>query len=179
MKHLVAAALLTVVAASAAQTARASDLAEMSAADGAWTMSAVETKRGEPWGAALIAAGETGETMGFRCDDGALLVAFALEPTDLMRAFTEAGPQKSVEVTLAVNEAAPQAENWLYLRRHGVVASADAKTARRLYNAAVRGEPISVDADKRGGGVYRLPAADAAAFGDFMTTCGFSARGDG
>jgi hypothetical protein len=148
------------------------------AGDGAWTMSEVKTSGGDEWGAALIATADDGREVGFRCTDGQLLVAFALEPANMMEAFKEAGPQKAVRVSVAINSEDPQNEKWLLLRRHKVIATADRKKTRRIYNAIVRGETVSIDAKKRGGGDYATPAADATAFSSFMDTCGFSAKSE-
>lgn len=162
-------AILASSAAIAAAPAAASD-------EAGWTMTALENKKGKPWGAALIATSEDGGQFAFRCLDGALLVIAGLEDKDLTKAMTEAGPQKAVELAYAINDEEPVDDNWLYLRRHQAVASADPSVARPIYNAAVRGENVSIDAGRRGSGEFQLPAPDPDAFSAFRTTCGLNAK---
>ncbi len=140
-----------------------------------WTMATIEKKNGEAWGSALITISEDGREVGFRCWDGKLLAAFALDENDLLTAFTAAGPQKAVRLDVSINGGEPETQSWMMLRRHKVVASGDQKMTRRIYNAVVRGESVTIDARRRGG-EYIMPPPDPEVFASFMETCGFSAK---
>lgn len=144
-------------------------------ADQSWVMTPIEKKKGDAWGSALITTSENGREVGFRCWNGKLLAAFALEDDDLMTAFTAAGPQRAVRLDVSVNGGEAETQNWMLLRRHKVVASGDQKMTRRLYNAIVRGESITIDG-RPGSGEYVMPPPDPEAFASFMEVCGFSAK---
>lgn len=146
------------------------------AEESGWTMTELENNKGKPWGAVLIAKNADGREVGFRCFDGKLIAAFALEPSDMLEAFEDAGSQRAVDLTIAVDGATPEEQKWLHLRRHKIVASTDQKMSRRLYNAAARGETVAIDAKKRGKGEYALPEADPGAFSSFRAACGFSKK---
>ena len=178
MKKLVAsmiAAMCSLSVLNAAAEDTENDEARIAAGPSLWSMSSVENRRGEPWGSALMTTAENGRAVGFRCLDGKLLAAFGLEETDMMRAFTAAGPQKAVRFDVTVNGAETETQNWILLRRHKVVASGDQKMARRLYNAVVRGESVTIDG-RAGRGEYIMPPPDPKAFASFMEACGFSAK---
>ncbi|MEM8772544.1 MAG: hypothetical protein AAGD92_12925 [Pseudomonadota bacterium] len=146
------------------------------AAESSWKMSEMKKNNGEAWGAALMSKTSNGQDIGFRCSDGKLLFAAALEPADIEAAFNKAGPQTGIEVTYTVADEEPSSGKWIYLRRHKVIASSDQKTSRRLYNAAVRGESVLIEAKRRGGGEYNMPAPDKKTFADFMEACNFNTK---
>ncbi len=148
---------------------------ETTGANQSWVVSDLTNDKGEPWGSALITTSEHGREVGFRCLDGKLLAAFALEDSDLMTAFKKAGPQKTVRINVTINGGEAERQDWILLRRHKVVAAGDHNLTRRLYNAMVRNENVTIEG-RSGGGEYVMPAPDAAAFASFMNTCNFSAK---
>ncbi len=148
------------------------------ATEATWAMSSMETENGDPWGHALITTSANGKDVGFRCWNGNLLAAFALEPVDLMSAFKSAGPQKPVRIRVTLNGHEPEMQTWSLLKRHRVIAMMDQKMTRVLYNTAVRGETVTIDPRHHGDGesAYELPTPDPSAFAAFMEACGFSSK---
>ncbi len=177
-KQVIRAAISAVMLLPAAAFAEGAEMQNAGLADETWAMSAIETDQGDAWGYALITTSKNGKDVGFRCWNGNLLAAFGLESGDLMSAFKDAGPQKPVRIRVSVNGGEPEMQNWALLKRHRVVAMADQKMTRALYNAAVRGETVTIDPRRHGDGEmeYELPAPNASAFAAFMESCGFSSR---
>ncbi len=138
-------------------------------------MSELKKGDGDSWGAALIANMEDGREVGFRCVNGKMLVAFALEPTDMMEAFKDSGKPKLIDVDVSINGVEEEDVGWALLRRHNVVLSGDQKTARRMYNAVVRRETVSIQTRKKGGD-FSLPDPNSDAFSSFMNACDFKAK---
>lgn len=147
-------------------------------ADTPWTFSTLQTKKGEALGHTLIAASVNGRGAGFRCFDGNLIAAVALQPGDVMAAFTAHGRQKPVRVYVSIKDAEPEIQDWLLIVRHRVIVTANHKITRALYNAIVLRETITIDPRRHGDGKheYVMPTPDPAAFSEFMNACEFSAN---
>lgn len=112
-----------------------------------------------------------GGRLAFRCTEGGPIVAaFSLEG-DVLDAFDiRASTTKPLTVDLSIAGAQEQIE-VVYTPRSKML-FATKGDARRLFNAAIRGDEISIDAGGRGSATLTPPAADAESFRAFKSGCG-------
>ncbi len=111
-----------------------------------------------------------GGSIAFRCNGEKLVAMVAFSGAVADQAEVETGRMKSVGATLSVDGEAKEAR-MIYLPRADLI-FATKSDARKLFNAAIRGDAIAVDAGRRGSISFTPPAAEAAAFNAFKTACG-------
>ena len=139
----------------------------------------VKTDKGQSIeiGDALYTKGDDPLGIIFTCTDGGnVLVAVSLEEADLQKVVADAGPLRSITVEYVIGRQKKATEQWVLLRRHGVVATTDPATTKKLYNAVVRGEKLRLDPSTRSPVEINLPEPDGQKFTSYAEECGFSAK---
>lgn len=78
-----------------------------------------------------------------------------------------------VDGTMTVGDDAPDTAKWTYYTRRKIAIPTDNKFSRRLYNAAVKGAPVTLDFGHRGSYTFTPPAINDA-FVAFANGCSAS-----
>lgn len=81
---------------------------------------------------------------------------------------------KSRQVNLITPSTEPQKFPWVYVAKQNRLVSVRAWQGKRIFNAAIRNEPVTLDVTKIGDVVLNLPPVNAA-FENFSKTCAATA----
>lgn len=111
-----------------------------------------------------------GGSLAFRCVGSKIVAMVAFSGAVEEQADVDTSMLKSVGATLSVGGEEEDAQ-MIYLPRADLI-FATKSDARRLFNAAIRGEAIAIDAGRRGSISFTPPAAEAEAFNAFKAACG-------
>lgn len=108
----------------------------------------------------------------FRCQDGALKAYISLNGEDISDSLARNGHARDVQTNFQFGDNSGR-EDWGYLARTNIVFPLRESTARKMYNAALRGDPIVIDARRFGRIELDLPPVDASLAAQFKDECGF------
>ncbi|MEL6365799.1 MAG: hypothetical protein AAFR11_13270 [Pseudomonadota bacterium] len=111
-----------------------------------------------------------GGNLAFRCQGGSEMVAAIALDGDVLSALSvDTRRVKELSADVVVGENAYE-ERLAYLPNAKLV-FATRGMAKKMFNAAIRGDAISVDVGRRGAAEIAPPAADAASFNAFKDAC--------
>lgn len=108
------------------------------------------------------------------CVNGSLSVAVAFKPVD-MKAFVEENHTTRgwsfKLITMKIDGKRQELHKWMYLHSLGVAIPRKKSDRAKIYNAVLRGQPVTLDMDFRDAVDINLPAPNQA-FNEFGGACG-------
>lgn len=106
----------------------------------------------------------------FRCQDGALTVYISLDAAEIETAPEKAGRARDVKTEYRLGDHSGR-EIWGYLSHVNVIYPLKESTARMMYNAVLRGEPIIIETKRFERTEIALPTIDKATASQFKNSC--------
>ena len=137
-----------------------------------WRFASVEDVGGAGDGVGLYTTDASKPGVAFRCLKGEMFVYVAEEPRNMEDVYDARGKMKSFDATIETGDRDPLTSRVIFVNNLKSNAITDQKTARSLYNAAVRGDTVTLQRDGRDSVTVDLPTADAEAFNAFAEACG-------
>lgn len=142
--------------------------------DGAWRIQEFENKSRSAVNDTVhqVRASDGEIAVAFRCQDRTLKAFIALNTEDIETDLSQAGHARDVQMEFQIGDDSGR-EDWGFLRRSGVVFPLRESTARKMYNAALRGETVIIDSRRTGRREVALPNIDPNIAAQFREECEF------
>jgi hypothetical protein len=99
-----------------------------------------------------------------------------MAPKNLHDSFVDEGPAREVYVRWAIGDEKPVRQRWVRQVAQDVLLTGEPKSARKLFNAAIRGDRVSIETKRYGSFTVDLPKATPALFNRFVSDCEFKKK---
>lgn len=157
MKFVVSAAIASLVVAIPAQ-----------AADYSWQVRS-ETTDGKVMSIVAESESETGVLLS--CATGKLVAGVSVQPGPITERLNQSTKRtKRKKATMEIGDKEPNRDVWTYLPTTKIAISRRGTTGRKFFNAAVRGDTVTLTLDGKEGSTFTFPGQNDA-FKSFANSC--------